>query len=350
MRENDGRRLDHQTLETLRLRAVDQVRAGVHPVEVARAIGMNRSTVYAWVAKESRSGRESLKAKPVPGRKPKLDQAQTRRVYEVVVGSNPDQAGFDFGLWTRDLVREVIRREFRIRLSVSAVGRLLRRIGLSPQRPLYRAYQADPEKAEAWRAEEYPGIVAQAKKTGAVIFFADEASVRSDHHAGTTWGAVGRTPVIREATGARFSVNMVSAVSPRGELRFQIVQGTMTAPKFITFCQRLVAGTARPVILIVDGHPVHRSKAVREYAESTNGRLTLKFLPSYSPQLNPDEWVCKNDKNDRVGRRIITGPDQFKALCVSALRRLQKLPALVRGFFHDPNLAYITRAEQTATT
>jgi len=348
MRDNDGRKLDHSTLEAIRIRAVDQIKQGAHPEEVAKVLGMSRSAVYGWVAKDAAGGREALLAKPVPGRPTRLDEAQTRRVFEIVVGTNPDQAAFDFGLWTRQLVREVIRREFGIDLSVWSVGRLLHRLGLSPQRPLYRAYQADPAKVQEWKDTRYPEIVKQAKKNGAIVYFADEASIRSDYHAGTTWAPVGQTPVVT-STGARFSVNMISAVTARGEMKFQILKSTLTAAVFIDFCKRLLKDSGgRKVVLIVDGHPVHRAKAVADWVASTNGMFTLERLPGYSPQLNPDEQVWKNVKHDRVGRRMVTGPDQFKALCVSALHRLQKLPHIIQGFFHHPDLAYIHLADATA--
>jgi transposase len=341
MRDNDGRKLDHRTLEVLRLRAVDQVAAGVHPEDVADTLGMHRKTVYGWVAKLREGGRDALKAKPVPGRPGKLDGAQLGRIYRLVTGSDPRQLKFEFALWTRDMIRELIRREFGVALSAVSVGRMLKTMGLSPQKPLYRAWQADPEAVAAWKATEYPKIAAEAKKAGATVYFADEASVRSDYHAGTTWAPVGKTPVVK-TTGARFSVNMISAVTARGALRFSIINGTLTAPKFIDFCKRLLHDAPGPVFLILDGHPVHRSKAVKAYAESTAGRLRLFRIPAYSPQLNPDEWVWKNVKHDRVGKAGVSGPDQFKALAVTALRRLQRMPSIVRGFFADPNLSYIT--------
>jgi len=343
MRENDGRKLDHHTLEVLRLRAVDQVAAGAHPEDVARALGMHQKTVYGWLAKLRDGGRDALRAKPVPGRPPKLSPEQMQRVYELVTGSDPRQLSFDFALWTRDLVRELIRREFKVSMSDSAVGRLLHRLGLSPQRPLWRAWQADPEKVAAWRDIEYPKIAKQAKKSGATVYFLDEAGIRSDHHAGTTWGKVGATPVVK-STGARFSLNMISAVTAKGKLRFSTFTGSLTADKFIDYCKKLMADTDGPVFLVLDGHPVHRAKKVKSFAEATEGQLRLFQLPGYSPQLNPDEWVWKNIKHDRVGRSGITGPDQFKALAVAALRRLQAMPHIVRGFFGDPDLAYITRA------
>jgi len=342
MRDNDGQKLDHQTLEVLRLRAVDQVAAGGHPEQIATTLGLHRKTVYGWVAKVRAGGRDALKAKPVPGRPPKLNGQQMRRIYDLVVGSDPRQLKFDFALWTRDMVRELIGREFGVHLSAVSVGRMLKTLGLSPQKPLYRAWQADPEAVAAWKETEYPKIAAEAKKAGATVYFADEASVRSDYHAGTTWAPIGATPVVK-TTGARFSVNMISAVTANGTLRFSIVDGTLNAPKFIEFCKRLLHDASGPVFLILDGHPVHRSKAVTKFAESSEGQLRIFPIPGYSPQLNPDEWVWKNVKHDRVGRSGVSGPDQFKALAVKALCRLRRMPHIVRGFFADPNLAYITQ-------
>ena len=341
MRENDGRKLDHRTLEVLRLRAVEQVQAGAHPEDVAATLGLHRKTVYGWLAKFREGGRDALVAKPVPGRPPKLSGAQIARLYELIVGVDPAQFSFEFALWTREMVRQVIRREFRVALSVVSVGRLLRTMGLSPQRPLYRAYQQNPEAVQRWKDEQFPAIRKAAKAEGATIYFADEAGVRSDYHAGTTWAPVGRTPVVK-ATGARFSINMLSAVSAQGALRFMLHEGTVNATVFIDFCKRLLRDHDGPVYMVVDGHPAHRARATTDYVASTEGRLKLFLLPAYSPELNPDEWVWKNVKHDRAGKTAVTSKDDLKATVISALRRLQKLPALVRGFFADPYLRYIT--------
>jgi transposase len=187
MRDDDGRKLDHKTLEQLRIRTVRQIEQGAHPEEIAAALGMTRAAVYGWLAKYREGGLEALKARPVPGRPPKLSGAQLQRIYTLVVGNDPRQLQFVFALWTRAMIRELIRREFAVRLSEVSVGRLLRKLGLSPQRPLYRAYQQNPEAVARWKAETYPAIRAEAAQVGATIYFADEAGVRSDFHAGTTW-------------------------------------------------------------------------------------------------------------------------------------------------------------------
>jgi len=328
-------------LEQMRLRAIDAVESGQHPEQVAATLGMHRKTVYGWLAKYREGGKDALKAKPVPGRPPKLTGAQMRRIYTLVTGADPQQLQFDFALWTRDLVRQLIRRECGVSLSAVSVGRLLRKLGLSPQRPLWRAWQADPEAVARWKDEQFPAIRAQAKAEGATIYFADEAGIRSDYHAGTTWAPVGRTPVVK-ATGARHSLNMISAVTAQGQLRFATYTGSFTAKLFIEFCKKLLADTDGPVYLVVDGHPTHKAKVVKQFVAGTDGRLKLFVLPAYSPQLNPDEWVWKNVKHDRVARTTPRTAEEFKANVIAALRRLQKLPRIVRAFFADPDLAYIT--------
>ena len=341
MRDNDGRKLDHITLEQLRIRAVQQIQQGAHPEAIAEALGMARSTVFAWMAAHREGGLEALRARPVPGPRPKLQGAQLRRLYALIVGNDPRQLRFEFALWTRDMVRELIRREFGVRLSAVSVGRLLRTLGLSPQRPLHRAYQQDPQQVARWKAAEYPKIRAEAAKARASIYFADEAGIRSDYHAGTTWAPVGRTPVVA-STGDRFAVNLISAVSAKGKLRFAAYDGNLHGKVFIDFCRRLLHDSPGPVFLVLDGHPVHRSNAVKQFAASTGGRLRLCFLPGYAPELNPDEWVWKHVKHDRIGRAGVSGPEDLKAKALAALHRLQKLPHLVQGFFRDPGLRYIT--------
>jgi transposase len=341
MRDNDGRKLDHHTLEVLRMRAVAQVEAGAHPEDVALVLGLHRKTVYGWLAKYREGGRDALRAKPIAGRPPKLPGEQIARLYALIVGRDPRQMSFAFALWTREMVRAVIRRKFGVALSVVSVGRLLRTMGLSPQRPLHRAYEQNPEAVTRWKTEEYPAIRAQAAKEGATIYFADEAGIRSDYHSGTTWAPVGKTPVVHN-TGARYSVNMISAVTAQGALRFTVHDGTVNAAVFIDFCKHLLHDTSGPVYLIVDGHPSHRAKATTRFVASTDGRLRLIFLPGYSPELNPDEWVWKNVKHDRIGKTGVTSKHDLKTKATGALHRLQKLPALIRAFFADPHLRYIT--------
>jgi transposase len=323
-----------------RLRAVQLLKAGNDSSTVAQIFGVSRAMLFRWQQKYDQGGPQALETKKTPGPVSRLSPAQLSKLYAIITGCDPRQLEFDFGLWTRKIIRDVIRRQFGVKLSEVQVGRLLGKMGLSAQRPLYRAYQQDADRVEEWKRTLYPKIRKLATEEGASIFFEDESSIRTDHHAGTTWAPVGQTPVV-VATGERKSVNMVSAVSPRGELRFQVYEGTMNGGKFIDFLKALLASVDGNIFLIVDGHPAHKARKVAEFVEKTGGRLKIFFLPPYSPDLNPDEWVWNNVKNDRVGRSVIMNAGDLKSKAIGALRRLQKLPELVRGFFRDPKLSYI---------
>jgi hypothetical protein len=172
----------------------------------------------------------------------------------------------EFGLWTLSLIGEVIYRQFGKRLTSPSVGRIMRLLGFTPQKPLYRAWQQDPVLVEKWQSEEFPALKAEAKRTGAVIYFADEAGVRSDFPAGTTWAPVGRTPTVK-TTGRRYGLNLISAVSARGDFRFMVQEGNVTADVFVEFLKRLLRGAEQPIILVVDGHPIHKAKIVKTFVE-----------------------------------------------------------------------------------
>jgi transposase len=323
------------------MRAVDRITAGASPAEVAETLGLHRGSVYRWWAMYRRAGTDALQAKPVPGRPATLTDEQLVRLREIIAHKDPLQLQFHFGLWTRDMVGAVVEREFGVWLDPTTIGRILYKLGFSPQRPLWRAYQQNPDAVREWKTETFPKIREQARKEKASIYFADEAGVRSDYHAGTTWAPKGKTPVVR-TTGARHRLNMLSAVNATGTMRFMVRDGGLNAAAFIDLCKRLLADVNGPVYLVVDGHPAHRAKVTSKFVASTGGRLKLFFLPGYSPELNPDEWVWKNVKHDRIGKTPITAAADFKAIVTSALHRLQKQANKIRGFFADPNLAYIT--------
>jgi transposase len=239
------------------------------------------------------------------------------------------------------MIQELIFRQFGIRLSIVSVGNVLGRLGMSPQRPLYRAYEQDPEKVAEWKEKTFPQIQARAKKEGAAIFFADEASVRTNYHAGTTWAPVGKTPVVA-GSGKTRSISMVSAISPRGEMHFQVHESGIRQEEFLDFCKMLVADVDRPVFLVMDNSQVHRAKILKEYAAQSNGTLTLFFLPPYSPELNPDEWVWKNVKHDNLGRASVKSESELAQFASTALAKLKEMPEKLRSFFGDPALRYIS--------
>lgn len=339
MRRIDGRALSHETLEAIRIRAVQQVEAGQSPESVIQALGFSRPRIYEWIARYREGGVDALKAKAIAGRPPRLTGRQMQWLYTAIASKDPRQYKFEFALWTRGMIRALIRARFKVRLSEVSVGRLLTTLGLSPQKPLHRAFQQDPEAVRRWISGEYPKIRAQAKREGAVIYFGDEAGVRSDFHAGTTWAPVGQTPVV-PTTGARFGLNMISAISPRGDMRFMLVKGRMSALKFRAFLKRLCHHARRPIFLIVDGHPIHRAALVKRFVASTAGRLRLFSLPPYAPELNPDELVWNNLKTHGIGRQSLAGPVHLRRLVLGRLRALQKRPAIIRSFFQKADTRY----------
>lgn len=342
-RDTDARSLGREALTELRTRAVTQVQAGESPELVAAAIGINRTTIYDWLSLYRHGGKAALAAKKRGGRRRKLDGAAMRWIYKTVATKNPLQLHFPFALWTCDMIRVLIKQRFAVDLSRSSVGRLLEQLGLSAQRPLWRAYQQNPREVERWLKQAYPKIKEEAKSCRGEIYFGDEAGVRSDHHAGTTWAPQGRTPIV-SSTGARFGFNLISAVSAQGLLRFMVVEGKVGAGTFIAFLKRLMHGATKPIFLIVDGHPSHRAKLVAQYIESLGGKLRLFFLPAYSPELNPDELVWNSLKNSALGRRAHHDKAGLKQAAMSHLRSLQRSPAKVRTFFQAPYTAYAAAA------
>jgi transposase len=316
------------------------VLAGERHADVANALGVAREVVSKWVGMYHRGGWDALRRTTAPGASPKLTASQEAALFRIIATKSPAQLRFEFALWTREIVQAYILRRWNIRLGLSTVTRLLRRIGLTPQRPMARAIEQDPAAVKAWVRVEFPKIKVLAKKARAAIFFGDESGVRSDYHAGTTWAPKGETPVVHR-TGQRVSCNMISAVAAKGLMRFMVTKARVTARIFIEFCRRLIKNAKRPIFLIVDGHPTHRAKVTQEFVRSTNGKLRLFFLPPYSPELNPDELVWRDVKTHKIGRHAIESRHRLGGLVVSAQRRLQKKPETIRGFFRNPTTAYV---------
>ena len=340
MKTNDARSLDHGTLEAMRERAVRSVQNGESPEVVARVIGVNRSTMYGWLAQYRRGGWSALKAKPLFGRPPKLDSKTLKWIYDTVTQKNPLQLKFAFALWTREMVAKLIKDRFNISLSPASVGRLLAQLGITCQKPLHRALEHDESLVQQWLKQEYPKIRALAQREKADIFFGDASHMRSDHHAGRTWGKKGETPVVL-STGARYRMSLISAITSRGHMRFMIKEkGGVNSDVFIEFLKRLMVGSKNKIFLIVDNAPAHVSKQTKAFVAKLGGRLRLFYLPPYSPDRNPDELVWKHLKADTVGRTTITSFNDFKNKVKSSMISLQRSPAKIRSFFQKPSLKY----------
>jgi transposase len=200
-----------------RLVAVQMHENGMSVPQIAEIMNVGTSTVFAWIDKYRKGGLAAISTKAASGRPTTLDDSEMIRLYTMINGKDPRIHGFGMALWTRSLIRDLIKINFKKSVSLVTVGRMLKKLGMSPQRPLYRSWKQDPERVQRWKREEYPAIRARAAAEGATILFADEASVRTDYHAGTTWAPVGQTPVVI-SSAVRHSVKIVSAVGQRGEL------------------------------------------------------------------------------------------------------------------------------------
>ncbi|GGL51567.1 hypothetical protein GCM10014719_61100 [Planomonospora parontospora subsp. antibiotica] len=319
------------------LRLLEQ---GLSPDRVAEALDVGRESIFRWKRQARSGGTEALRIKKAPGRPRRLRPGQEQTVQAVVRDVTPRQVlGSAVVLWTRALVAMVISTWFGIGLSVAATGRLLHALGLSVQRPLYRSPRRDEAAIARWMGAVFPRIRRGARRRGAVVLFADEMSMRVDHRSGTTWGVVGRTPIAHAGAGRR-SVKMFSALACDGTLRYRLGHGVMDRWAFLGFCAQLLRTITRPIVLIVDGSSIHTARAVRDFVARTGGRLRLFFLPAYAPELNPDEWVNQNIKA-RAAREAVADEHELAAAMHRGMRRLQKRPDIVRGFFADPKLAYI---------
>ena len=335
----DGRTLSHETSEKIRRMAVQRVKEGEKPSVVIKSFGLGRTSIYPWIRNERKKGAQALAARKHPGRKTALTDAQKRRVRRWICGKDPRQYGFDFGLWTRKIVSSLIQEKMGITLGLTAVGRLLHQMGITPQKPLRRAYERDPLAIEKWKREGYPALRARARRRKAEIFFLDEAGVRSDQVLGRTWGERGQTPEVR-TSGQRQSINAISAVNARGAFWYEVYSGRFNSTLFKEFLHDFMHRRKDPVFLVVDGHPSHRAKMIAAYIQQLKGRLELHFLPGYAPELNPDEFVWNHLKNEGVSKKPLKKNESLRRRVEDDLAHIKRRPGLVRSFFGAPSVSY----------
>jgi len=336
----DGRTLDHKTLAHLRTQAVRRiVEDGEVPSEVMKSYGLCRTTIYPWLREFKDKGWEALAESISQGREPKLTDPQRQRVKRWILGKDPRQYGFDFGLWSRRIVQQLIQEKMGVSLCLTSVGKLLASLDITPQMPLRRAYERDPKRVKHWLEEEYPKLKKRAKKLGAKIFFLDEAGFQSDPPLGRTYGLKGKTPVVT-TSGQRQSINVISAVNARGEFWAATYDGKLNAESFILFLQNFMKGRTGKVFLIVDGHPSHTAKAVERYRESLGGRLEIHRLPAYAPDLNPDEFVWSHMKKNGVSKKPLKQNEALRDRVEEDLLKIKADRAMVRSFFRADSVAY----------
>ena len=340
--DRDARSLPQAAQEELRRRAVALVEQGRSQVEVAGLLSVSANAVGNWVRAHRRGGDRALAAKR-RGRRgghTKLSDAQQQKIAALIVGNNPDQLKLPGFLWTRALVRDLIFQRLQLQLGEDTVGRYLRAWGFSPQKPMRRAYEQSDEAVRAWLEQRYPEIEKRARRERAEILWADESGLRSDHTAGRTWAPVGQTPVTK-GTGKRFKANLIAAISNTGTLRFRVFDEKFTGPVFLDFLKRLVKDAkGRKIMLIIDGHPAHRARIVRDWVAANPTLIELHFLPGYSPELNPAECLNQDVKTNALGKRRPVDINQLKADVRGFLRSAQRRPAKVARYFHERHVTY----------
>ena len=336
----DGRTLDHKALEHIRLLAVRRVvEDGEAPSAVMTSLGFSRTAIYPWLRKFEEEGWDALVERIAEGPAPKLTEKQRQQVKRWILGKDPRQYGFDFGLWNRRIVQALIQERMQIDLGLTAVGRLLASLDITPQKPLRRAYERDPKAVEFWLHNTYPKLKRRAKRLGAKIFFLDEAGFQSDPPLGRTYGLKGKTPEI-VTSGQRQSLNVISAVNARGEFWAATYTGKLNAEAFVAFLQNFMKGRRGKIILVIDGHPAHTAKRVDRYVESLAGRLELQRLPSYAPDLNPDEFVWAHMKKNGVSKKPLKRNESLQKRVEEDLAKIKDRPDLVKSFFCAESVLY----------
>ena len=301
MEKIDFRTLSEDTRLAFRERAISLIKSGKKKGEVAEIIGVQSGTISAWWKSYKLSGKKGLVAKKKGVKsedKKLLSHAQEIAIQKMIVDKMPGQLKLDFALWTRKAVKELVERQFGVVLAITTMGDYLRKWGFTPQKPKKMAYEQCPKKVQKWLDEEYPSIKQAAKQEEAIIYWGDETGIKNQCNHGRSYAPKGKMP-IKKSMSKKFSVNMISAITNQGKVQFLLYSDTMNADKFIEFMRQLIKSSSQKVYFIVDNLRVHHSKVVKEWLKENKEKIALFFIPSYSPELNPDEYLTPNSAKIR---------------------------------------------------
>lgn len=329
-------------MEEFRRLAVARVLKGERVVDVAKSLQVSFVAVYQWLKRYRRGGSAALAGTKAKGRRPTLTGQQLTRLKRILVGKNPEQMNLGPALWTLPLVKNLVRKLFGVEFRRSHIRKILHRLGLTPQRPVRRAYRRDDEECAHWMTFEFPRIVRESKKRQSTLLFEDETGVHEDGPIGTTWGLRGRTPVVG-VTGIRRRINVISVISPRGRLWFRCYGSRLNAPLFIVFLQAVLRDVRGKIDMILDRHPAHVAGTAMKFVEKHADRLRLHFLPGYAPDLNPDEHVWTYLKGIFRRDPIHLG-EHLEDTVEQSMIRVQSDRRLVRSFFGKPEVEYVNKA------
>jgi transposase len=337
----DARQLSQTAQEELRFRALSMVRGGLTQLAVAELLDVSRNAVGMWCRRAEAGGEDALRrGKRGNPSGPRLKGPEAAIVCNIIRDHCPDQVKLPFALWTREAVQRLIEERFGVHLALRTISDYLARWGFTAQKPVTRAYERNDAAILRWLNEEYPAVVARAKREGALVWWGDETGIRSRHQSGTSFSPRGKTPVTR-ATGKYFGCNLVSAITNRGELAFMLYDGYFNVEVFQNFLDRLLRQNAgRRVFLILDNLPVHHAKALQPWLDERAALLTLFFLPSYSPELNPTELLNHYLKANAIGRKRARTKTELVANVTNHLEGRAKTPEVVAAFFREKHVSY----------
>lgn len=341
MKKKDARFLPPVVQQELRDKAVEAYLNGVSKTDISRLLGVSRQSVWVWLKTYVQSGKRGLKIRK-RGRPQgtQLKPWQSAQIVKIIKNYCPDELGMDFFLWTRESVGLLIKDKFNITVSKWTVGRYLSKWGFSSQKPIRRAIEQNPKSIENWLQIEYPRICKLAREEKATVFWGDEMGLRSDHNVGKTYGVKGKTPVVKR-TGKRFSCNMISAITNLGRLNFMIFRENFNEDVFLKFLNRLVRQHNRKVFLIVDQHRSHKSSKVKKWLKTHEKDIRLFYLPSYCPELNPDEFL-NQDVKSHVGKKPSRNASEMIKSLSRHLRMRQKQPHIIQNFVRGCHPQYAT--------
>lgn len=339
--EKDGRRRSASAQAAIRKQIVEYLKKELGTQQqAAEVFGMSlRGVNRIWI-KYKRGGSNSIKEKKrgVQGGK-KLKGKEAAEVRRLIKDKCPDQLKLAYGLWTREAVGTLIKERYGVELSRWQIGRYLKSWGYTPQKPIRKAFEQKPLAVKGWLVEQYPAIKARAEKEKAVIYFGDETGMRSDHQAGRSYAPKGETPIIK-STGKRFSINMISAISNRGYLQFMILKGSFNSEVFQEFLQRMIWYSREKIFFITDGHPAHKTKRLNDWLETKKDKLELFFIPPYSPELNPQEYLNQDVKTNIIGKKRPINKDQMIDNVKDFMQKRKKNKKQVQKYFHEKHVRY----------
>jgi transposase len=342
MEKIDARTLKPEVQEQLRKQAIHLRQKGHSVEQIAAILDVNSRTVYRWWQLYRRGGVKSIRirrrGRPT-GACRRLTVKQEKQIQRMIRDKQPDQMKLPFALWSRIAVQQLIQQLWAMRMPIRTVGEYLKRWGFTPQKPFRRAYEQNPKRVKQWLEEQYPGIAQRAKQEDAEIQWADETGLCNGSYYGRSYAPRGQTPAIRLPARPQ-RINLISTVTNQGKVRFMVYRDTMTAQTMIRFMRRLVKDVGRKVFLIVDNLRVHHSKLVREWLEEHRKQIEVFYLPAYSPELNPDEYLnCDLKVGVHTGVPA-TSKSELARKAIGHLRMLQKRPARVAKYFKHPKIAY----------